>query len=144
MKIQRTVETTATPDAVFDYLSDFATTEEWDPGTVSTTRVSGDGGVGTVYHNVSQFMGRKTELDYTVIEHSPPGKFVLRGENKTLTAIDTMDITGVGAKTQVTYTADFTFKNKIVGLVLSPLLAPAFKKLGDDAEKGLAEALAKL
>ena len=38
---------------MFAYLSDFTTTNEWDPGTVSTERVSGDGGVGTTYHNTS-------------------------------------------------------------------------------------------
>ena len=59
MQIQRSIETTARPAAVFAYLSDFTTTNEWDPGTVRTTRVSGDGGVGTTYHNVSKFAGRK-------------------------------------------------------------------------------------
>ncbi|MEO7351089.1 MAG: SRPBCC family protein, partial [Marmoricola sp.] len=47
MKLQRSVETDASPAAVFAYLSDFTNTNEWDPGTVETTRVSGDGGVGT-------------------------------------------------------------------------------------------------
>ena len=54
MQIQRTVETTAAPDVVFAYLSDFTTTNEWNPGTISTTRVSGDGREGTVYDNVSE------------------------------------------------------------------------------------------
>ena len=60
MQIQRTVETAAAPAAVFTYLSDFTTTNEWDPGTVRTTRISGDGGVGTSYRNVSRFAGRET------------------------------------------------------------------------------------
>ncbi|MGZ4467252.1 MAG: hypothetical protein ACXVXB_02140 [Nocardioidaceae bacterium] len=29
-------------------------------------RVSGDGGVGTEYHNTSKFAGRETELTYVV------------------------------------------------------------------------------
>ena len=45
---------------VFAYLSDFTTTTEWDPGTVRTTRESGDGGIGTRYRNVSRFLGRET------------------------------------------------------------------------------------
>ena len=44
------MHTTATPDRVFEYLSDFTTTTEWDPGTVAE-RVSGDGGVGTTYRS---------------------------------------------------------------------------------------------
>jgi carbon monoxide dehydrogenase subunit G len=142
MMIQRTVETQAAPAAVFDYLSDFTRTTEWDPGTVSTVRVEGDGGVGTVYDNVSEFNGRKTELRYTVVDHVPHALLRLRGENKTVTAIDTMEIAAVGDGSTVTYTADFTFKG--VAKLVTPFLGGAFKKLGDEAEQGLREALDKL
>ena len=142
MKIQRSVETAATPAAVFAYLSDFTNTNEWDPGTVKTTLVSGDGGVGTEYDNVSKFMGRETELTYRVIEHTPDRWFGLRGENKTVVAHDTMEIEPHGAGSRVTYTADFAFSG--VAKVVAPLLAPALKKLGDEAEEGLRDALGKL
>ena len=142
MKLQRSVETTATPAQVFTYLSDFTNTNDWDPGTVRTELVSGDGGVGTTYHNVSSFMGRETELTYVVQTHQPDRLFALRGENDTVTAHDSMEISPVGAGSRVTYTADFAFKG--VTKYLAPLLAPAFKKLGDEAEKGLREALAAL
>lgn len=142
MQIQRTVETQAAPSAVFDYLSDFTRTTEWDPGTVSTVRVQGDGGVGTVYDNVSEFNGRRTELRYTVIEHEAPGRFALRGENKTVTATDTMEIAPQGSGSRVTYTADFAFKG--LARLVTPFMGGAFKKLGDEAEEGLREALAKL
>jgi carbon monoxide dehydrogenase subunit G len=142
VKIQRTVETTAAPAAVFAYLSDFTTTTEWDPGTVRTTRTSGDGGVGTTYTNVSKFGGRETELTYTVVEHEPDRRFALRGENKTVTAHDTMEIAPNGTGSRVTYTADFDFHGVVK--YVAPLLAPAFKKLGDEAEEGLRSALAGL
>ncbi|MGZ4450271.1 MAG: SRPBCC family protein [Nocardioides sp.] len=142
MKLQRTVLTQASPQVVFDYLSDFTTTTEWDPGTVSTVRLTGDGGVGTTYRNVSKFMGRESELIYTVVERTAPATFALKGENKTVTAHDTMEVAPDGAGTRVTYTADFAFKG--VAKYVAPLLAPALKKLGDDAEEGLAEALGRL
>jgi carbon monoxide dehydrogenase subunit G len=146
MQIQRTVETSASPAAVFAYLSDFTNTEEWDPGTISTTRVEGDGGVGTVYENVSEFNGKRSELRYTVLEHRPPSKVVLRGENRTLTALDTMQIEPQGTGTRVTYTADFTFKGvlRLVQPVLGVALASSFKKLGDEAEQGMRTALERL
>ena len=145
MKLQRTVETSAAPAKVFTYLSDFTTTEEWDPGTVSTVRTSGDGGLGTEYQNTSRFMGRETELTYKVVEHRPDSLFALRGENKTVVAHDTMEISpggpgGTGSR--VTYTADFAFSG--IAKYLAPLLAPALKKLGDEAEEGLRTSLAKL
>ena len=49
MHVERTF-TVATPiEAVFDYLADFTHTNEWDPGTIETRRISGNGGVGTKY-----------------------------------------------------------------------------------------------
>ena len=142
MRLQRTVETTASPDAVFAYLADFTTTTEWDPGTVETTRVSGDGGVGTTYRNVSSFLGRKTELTYTVTSHEPDRLFALRGENKTVVAHDTMEIAKHGSGTRVSYTAEFEFQG--VAKYVAPLLSPALKKLGDDAEQGLRTSLGRL
>lgn len=140
--ISRTVETTAAPAAVFAYLSDFRNTTEWDPGTVTTELVQGDGGVGSVYHNVSEFNGRQTELDYTVVEHQEPSLLVLRGTNKTVDATDRMEISPHGAGSRVVYSADFTFKG--LARLATPFLGKAFKKLGDEAEVGLREALAKL
>lgn len=144
MKISRTVETLTSIDQVFPYLSDFTTTTEWDPGTVETRRVSGDGGVGTLYRNTSEFMGRKTELDYTVTELVAGEKFQLRGENKTVVATDTMTFTSLpSGGTRVVYTADFQFQGLFgkVAPLLSPVLAVAFKKLGDEAQAGMQQAL---
>ncbi len=142
MKLRRSVETPASPGVVFAYLSDFTNTNEWDPGTVHTELVSGDGGLGTKYHNTSKFMGRETELTYEVVEHRPDTLFALRGENKSVVANDSMEIAAQGAGSRVTYTADFEFKG--LGKLIAPLLAPGLKKLGDEAEHGLRDALAKL
>ncbi len=142
MKLERTVTTVASPERVFAYLSDFTTTTEWDPGTVITTRVSGDGGVGTTYDNTSKFMGRETKLTYEVVEYADPARIVLHGHNATVDAIDSITVAADGDGSRVTYQAEFSFNG--VGKLIAPLLAPALKKLGDDAEQGLAEALAKL
>lgn len=140
--IERTVTVDRPVEAVFAYLSDFTTTNEWDPGTVETVRVSGDGGVGTAYRNTSSFAGRKTELTY-VVERVEPGKvFALRGENKTVVAHDTMTFTETPTGTEVRYVAEFDFKGP--ARFVAPLLAPAFKKLGDEAEQGMREALLRL
>ena len=146
IEITRSVETTTPIEKVFAYLSDFTNTEEWDPGTVSTRRVAGDGGVGTKYDNVSKFAGSKTELTYTVRTHVPNERFVLVGQNKTVTATDTMTFSPTAGGTRVTYNAAFEFKGLFgkVAPVLSPVLGIAFKKLGDEAEKGLQTNLDKL
>ena len=66
MKLHKTVVVEKPLDAVFGYLSDFTTTTEWDPGTVTTVTQHGDGGVGTTYLNTSTFLGRTTQLTYVV------------------------------------------------------------------------------
>lgn len=142
MEIVRTVTVDRSIDQVWGYLSDFTHTTDWDPGTVRTERTSGDGGVGTRYHNVSKFLGRQTELDYRVVEFAPNEKLALRGENATVVAHDTMTLSGSAERTTVTYRAAFEFKG--IAKLVAPLLAPALRRLGDEAETGLREALTKL
>jgi carbon monoxide dehydrogenase subunit G len=142
MRLQRTVVSGAPLAKVFDYLSDFTNTTEWDPGTVATVKERGDGGVGTTYLNTSEFLGRKTELRYVVQELVPNQRILLRGENKTLTSVDTMTVRQAGAGTEVTYTAEFAFKG--VARYIAPLLRPALARLGDRAETGLRQALSRL
>jgi Polyketide cyclase / dehydrase and lipid transport len=142
MKLRRTVVTDKPLGAVFDYLSDFTTTTEWDPGTVTTVRQQGDGGVGTTYLNTSQFLGRTSELTYVVRELVDRERIQLRGENKTLTAVDTITFRPVPSGTEVTYAAEFTFKG--VSRFVAPLLSPAFERLGNEAEAGMRKALNQL
>jgi uncharacterized protein YndB with AHSA1/START domain len=142
VKIQRTVTVDKPVSKVFAYFSDFTTTTEWDPGTVRTVRQSGDGGVGTSYHNTTKFMGRETELVYVVEDLVPDRRYALRGENKTVVAHDTMEFSGDDRRATVTYTADFDFKG--LTRFVAPLLAPALAKLGNDAERGMREALSRL
>jgi uncharacterized protein YndB with AHSA1/START domain len=160
MEIERTVTVDHPVERVFAYLSDFTNTTEWDPGTVRTERVEGDGGVGTRYHNVSTFLGRQTELEYVVVDHVPGERVALRGESPAVVAHDTMtfvrtvpvpgSVPGAGSSagtgsregTTVTYRADFEFKG--MARLVAPLLKPALKKLGDEAEQGMREALGRL
>src|SRR5688572_10541147 len=105
MHVERTFTVSKSPEAVFAYLSDFENTEEWDPGTITTRRTSGDGGLGTMYQNKSSFMGRETELTYETIGYDEPTLFSCRGRNKTATATDTMRFTPAAEGTQIHYRA---------------------------------------
>ena len=142
MRLQRTVVVDKPLDEVFAYLSDFTTTTEWDPGTVTTVLDRGDGGIGTTYLNTSAFLGRRTQLTYVVRELVPGERIRLQGENQTVIATDTMSFRRVGTGTEVTYAAEFTFKGP--ARFLAPLLRPALERLGNQAEAGLREALSRL
>ena len=143
MIIKRTVTVDRPIDSVFAYLSDFTTTTEWDPGTITTIRTSGNGGIGTTYRNTSRFAGRTTELTYVVTDRTPPHRIGLRGENATVVAEDSMDLHEPSpGTTQVTYTARFTFRG--LARLAGPLLAPALRRLGDEAQEGLRRSLQSL
>ena len=142
MRLQKIVIVGKPLDVVFDYLSDFTTTTEWDPGTVATVNRHGDGGVGTAYLNTSTFLGRRTQLTYVVREFVPGKRIRLQGESKTVTAVDTMTFRGIEGGTEVTYTAEFTFKGP--SRLLAPLLRPAFERLGKKAQTGMRKALNQL
>lgn len=142
MRIQRTLVVDKPLPRVYDYLADFTTTTEWDPGTVTTKRVRGDGGVGTTYLNTSRFLGRETRLTYVVEERQEHERIRLRGENGSVVARDTMEFRSEGAGTELTYTAEFEFKG--LARLAAPFLRPALTKLGNEAEDGIRKALAKL
>jgi carbon monoxide dehydrogenase subunit G len=137
MHVERTFTVAAPVETVFDYLADFTHTNEWDPGTIETRRVSGDGGVGTTYHNRSEFAGRRTELTYECVAQERPTRLRFRGTNRTATATDTLTLSPVddGASTEVHYRADFEFTFP-VSLVAPLLVRP---KLGGIADETVAQ-----
>ena len=112
MIIARTVTVDRPPGVVFDYVSDFTTTTEWDPGTVHTVRIDGDGGVGTTYRNTSRFLGRTTELIYVVIERLPATHQPARGEHDGGRHGHDDPPAARPGTTELTYRAEFTFKGR--------------------------------
>lgn len=142
MKIRKVVRTKKPLEKVFAYLSDFTTTTLWDPATVETLLIKGQGLVGTEYLNTSTFAGRQTQLTYVVREFVPNQRISLRGENKTVVAVDTITFRQLGEETEVTYAAEFAFKG--TSRLIAPFLKLAFKRLGDGAETGMRRALENL
>lgn len=129
------LDSTKSSEDLFRYFADFTTTNEWDPNTVKTTLLTGEGGIGSTYANTSKFNGKESSLVYEVIEYKPNSVIRLRGENKNITAVDTMMIVDHGEVRTFTYEARFRLKG--LGNLISPLLSKAFKKLAADAEVGL-------
>jgi hypothetical protein len=127
---------------VFAYLSDFSTTREWDPSVVEAERVSGQAvGEGTEFRLVAEFLGRKNELTYRIVEYDPPHAVTFLGENATVVSRDriTFDSTAT-AGTRVTYDADLALKGLL--RIADPVLALAFNRVGDRALAGLRRTLA--
>lgn len=140
--VERTVTVQKPLSAVWTYLADFTTTTEWDPGTVETERLTGDGGVGTTYRNVSNPTGIKTELTYTVEAYEPEHLITLHGRSDSIETVDTMTFAGDDQQTAVTYRAEFIPKG--VAKLAEPLLPLGLKVLGDTTSDSLQEHLEQL
>jgi carbon monoxide dehydrogenase subunit G len=140
MHVERTFTVSRAIEDVFDYLSDFENTNEWDPGTIRTTRTGGDGGIGTTYANRSSFAGRDVELTYETIGHDRPTFFCARGTNEQSTATDSMTFTRDGDRTQIRYRADFQFRGFVK--YLAPLvLRRKLDTLADETVEHIRESL---
>ena len=140
MHVERTFRVSRSIEDVFDYLSDFENTNEWDPGTIETRRTSGDGGIGTIYANTSTFAGRRTELTYETIGFDRPTFFSARGTNKTATATDSLTFTRDGERTLIHYRADFQFHG-VVKLAAPLVVRPRLKSLADETVEQLRRSL---
>ncbi|MGH1562820.1 SRPBCC family protein [Mumia sp. DW29H23] len=128
---------------VFAYLSDFTTTEQWDPGTVETTRVSGDGGVGTRYRNVSKFLGKSVELTYETTRFEPDAVFEVTGHNDSVTTKDHLVFASTGSGTQVRYVADFAFHGA-VDKIPDAILRLPLERLADKTVRQMQDTLARI
>ncbi len=130
----------ARPQAeVLAYLADFSNAPEWDPGTVTCTRLDdGPVGVGARWKNVSKVLGRETELDYELVTLETD-HVVLRGTNKTATSTDDITVVPDGAGSRVTYHAIIEFNG--IAKLAEPLMQRVFEKLGDETVEGITKAL---
>ncbi|KRB73991.1 hypothetical protein ASE01_18520 [Nocardioides sp. Root190] len=140
--VERTITVDRPVEAVWAYLTDFCTTEQWDPPTVSTERTSGDGGVGTTYHNVSKLLGREAEVDYEVVRFEPYDVFELTGEGNGVSLRDTITFEAGQGTTTVTYRAEFSPHG--AAKLANPVIAGGIQVLGSKVADSLEEHLLKL
>jgi carbon monoxide dehydrogenase subunit G len=142
VEVTRTFTVRQPVSVVVDYLQDFARAEEWDPGTVSCTRIDpGPITVGARWANVSKIKGKSTELTYR-LERLEPNRLTFVGENKSATSVDDLSFAAVDGGTSITYDADITFHG--LAKVADPFLHPEFERLGDETVDQLTNVLNRL
>lgn len=139
LDVQRTFVVTKPVEQVVSYLKDFANTEHWDPGTITTTRIgNGTIEVGARWHNVSEFRGRRTELDYR-LSRAEADRLTFLGGNKTVTSTDDLRFREVEGGTEIRYRASFVFHG--LARLAEPFLKRALDKLGDKTERQMRETI---
>ena len=135
--INRTFTVDSPKREVFEYLRDFANAEEWDPGTVSCTRIgTGPVGLGTTWHNVSKVLGKETELTYELTRQEPE-HLQFTGKNKTATSTDDITLADGDTLGTTTITYDATIELHGPAALASPVMKVAFEKLGNETEDSL-------
>ena len=140
-RYRATIDTPREREEVFAYLSDFSTTEEWDPGVVEAERLDdAPVGEGTEFRLVAAFLGRTTALTYRVVEYDPPRVVSFRGENATVISNDRITFEAAGKETRITYDAELVLKGPL--RLADPVLGLAFNRVGDRALAGLRSKLA--
>lgn len=124
-------------EEAFEYLADFATIADWDPGVASARRLSEDPlELGARFEVRSSFLGRDVPLTYETVELDAPRRVVLRAETATVVSRDelTFDLRP-GGGTIVTYDAELSLKGPLRMADLPFRLA--LRRLGDRARDGL-------
>jgi carbon monoxide dehydrogenase subunit G len=135
------IATPRAPDEVFAYLSDFSNAREWDPGVVEAERLDDEPlAEDSEFRIVASFLGRESSLLYRIVALDPPRSVTFRGANATVVSLDRLTFEPFGSGTKVTYDAELTLKGPFK--LADPLLALAFRRVGDRALAGLRETLA--
>jgi hypothetical protein len=137
----RETTTTQTPlEDAFAYTADFANIEDWDPGVAASAQVGNEPiGVGTAFDVLVAYGSRRIPMVYTITEYDRPHRVVLVGEGSTLTAVDTIEFGANGKGTEITYTADLTFKG--IARFFTPFISSKLDEVGRKAVAGLKKAL---
>jgi Polyketide cyclase / dehydrase and lipid transport len=131
----------------FEDLSHFDRASEWDPGVESGSMLSpAPVALDSRFELRARFLGRTVPLRYVIVELVPGRRVVFEARTPFFTSRDTITFepsdAPVGAEAPgcvVTYDALLTPRG--VARVASPLLALAFRKLGELAHAGLRERL---
>jgi carbon monoxide dehydrogenase subunit G len=140
MVVTEVIEVPRSPEESFAYVADFTTVAEWDPGIHASRKVSGDGGVGTVYEVQAEFRGKTMPFTYTVTAFEQNRKIVLDGVGEKATSLDTIAFEPApDGGTRITYSADFKLKGAL--RVAEPFLGGTFGKLAKKALEGLSAKL---
>lgn len=127
-----------TPDEAWRFLSDIRLFSTWDPGVASSVQVKGDGPVVGAAYDLTIRGVMPTVMRYVVVELSER-RLKMISTTPWLRSVDELSVEPDGEGARVTYDAVLTL-NGPLGL-LDPLLAIAFRRIGDRADVGLRQAL---
>lgn len=150
---ERSVTVPCPIDETFAFVSSFDNAAKWDPRTYEAANTTaGPVGVGTRFvlrgGALKETIVRRlhlplvlvsTKLPYDITEFDAPRRFVMVGENPFYRYDDHISFTADGDDTHVHYAATLDLKGPM--RIFSWILQRQFRKIGDDATAGIADAV---
>ncbi|MCB1706198.1 MAG: SDR family NAD(P)-dependent oxidoreductase [Halioglobus sp.] len=127
-------------EEVYAYVSDFATTEEWDPTVLGARKLTpGAIAVGTQFEVVCALPVGSVTLLYTVQALQEYTRIELRGTCAFFDVEDVITLSGTATGTRLDYRAVFHFKPVVA--TVAAFSQKGLEKMGRESVAGLAEAL---
>ncbi|CAN5525908.1 SRPBCC family protein [soil metagenome] len=123
----------------FAYMADLRNFAEWDPGVSKVVQVEGDGAGPNAVFDVTLSGRRGTTLRYRTVEYTEPSGLLVVADTSLVRSTDRVTVRADGDTTVVTYDADLSLKGPM--RLAGPLLAIAFRRIGDRAAAGLLRVL---
>jgi hypothetical protein len=135
-----TIVTSKPAEEVYDYMADFRSVEQWDE-TVTEAKLVGNQqpGKGARYSVTVKLAGRENTFEYETLEADRPHRVLLKAESGSVVSLDTITVREIAEGTELVY--DAKLEPKGLAKVADPVLGLLFKRLGDNAAKGLAREL---
>ncbi len=128
------------PEEVYDYVSDFTTTVEWDATAIAARKLTpGVVAVGTQFEVECALPVSSVVLRYTVKELKPNKLIVLSGSSKFFDIEDTISFSELPGGTRIDYRAEFFFKPLVS--TIAEFSKTGLEKMGRESVVGLARAL---
>lgn len=141
IQLRETIFSSEPIEKVFNYVSDFAHIQEWDPGVLCSRRtLPGKTGVGSAYDLTLKFGPFRSKMKYSIDVYEPFSKVVLSGTGESFSAVDTIRFKESETGTRIDYQADLRFPG--LGRSMEALMVPILKTYGKAAMSGLERTLA--
>jgi carbon monoxide dehydrogenase subunit G len=133
---EQTIDVAAPLDEAFQYVADFRTATEWDPGIVQSRRVNnGPIGKGATYDVTAVFRGNPEPFRYEVVEFEENRLILLHAAGAKARSTDELRFEQTGDGTRIAYRVVLTMKG--LYRLAEPFLGRTLDAMGARALAGL-------
>ncbi len=141
INLSETIEVARDINSCYDYLLDFSTTEQWDPGVYRARKLSpGRVQPGSGFELILNTPAGHRPIRYELRSTQAPNQIELTGSSSRFSVHDRIELQALDRQhTRIIYRAEITFNT--LAAAAEPLLRPWLLRMGKTAVQGLKRAL---